>query len=83
MNALTATSDGLTLSALFSDGKLARKGLDELRIIGATTYIVGNPWKNLAPVNWDTDQPGLYGIVVAQRLRQNCRDSSSRTGALL
>lgn len=33
-----------------------------MRIIGATTYIVGNPWKNWLFVRLDTDQPGLYGI---------------------
>jgi len=33
-----------------------------VRIIRATTYIVGNPWKNWLFVRLDTDQPGLYGI---------------------
>ena len=33
-----------------------------VRITGATTYIVGNPWKNWVFVRLDTDQPGLYGI---------------------
>jgi galactonate dehydratase len=33
-----------------------------MRITRATTYIVGNPWKNWLFVRLDTDQPGLYGI---------------------
>jgi galactonate dehydratase len=33
-----------------------------VRITGATTYIVGNPWKNWLFVRLDTDQPGLYGV---------------------
>jgi galactonate dehydratase len=33
-----------------------------VRITGATTYIVGNPWKNWVFVRLDTDQPGLYGV---------------------
>ena len=33
-----------------------------MRITRATTYIVGNPWKNWLFVRVDTDQPGLYGI---------------------
>jgi galactonate dehydratase len=33
-----------------------------VRITRATTYIVGNPWKNWLFVRLDTDQPGLYGI---------------------
>ena len=33
-----------------------------MRITGATTYIVGNPWKNWVFVRLDTDQPGLYGV---------------------
>lgn len=33
-----------------------------MRITKATTYIVGNPWKNWLFVRLDTDQPGLYGI---------------------
>jgi galactonate dehydratase len=33
-----------------------------VRITRATTYIVGNPWKNWLFVRIDTDQPGLYGI---------------------
>ena len=32
------------------------------RITRATTYIVGNPWKNWLFVRLDTDQPGLYGV---------------------
>ena len=33
-----------------------------MRITKATTFIVGNPWKNWTLVRLDTDQPGLYGI---------------------
>jgi galactonate dehydratase len=33
-----------------------------VRITRATTYVVGNPWKNWLFVRLDTDQPGLYGI---------------------
>jgi galactonate dehydratase len=33
-----------------------------MRISRATTYIVGNPWKNWLFVRLDTDVPGLYGI---------------------
>ena len=33
-----------------------------VRITGATTYIVGNPWKNWVFVRLDTNQPGLYGV---------------------
>ena len=33
-----------------------------MKITRATTYIVGNPWKNWLFVRLDTDQPGLYGI---------------------
>lgn len=33
-----------------------------MRITRATTYVVGNPWKNWLFVRLDTDQPGLYGI---------------------
>ncbi len=33
-----------------------------MHITGATTYIVGNPWKNWLFVRLETDQPGLYGI---------------------
>jgi galactonate dehydratase len=33
-----------------------------VRITRATTYIVGNPWKNWLFVRLDTDEPGLYGI---------------------
>ena len=33
-----------------------------MRITRATTYIVGNPWKNWLFVRLDTDQDGLYGI---------------------
>ncbi|MGH2535212.1 MAG: mandelate racemase/muconate lactonizing enzyme family protein [Thermomicrobiales bacterium] len=33
-----------------------------MRITRATTYIVGNPWKNWLFARLDTDQPGLYGI---------------------
>jgi galactonate dehydratase len=33
-----------------------------VRITRATTYIVGNPWKNWLFVRVDTDQPGLYGV---------------------
>ncbi len=33
-----------------------------MRITKATTYIVGNPWKNWLFVRVDTDVPGLYGI---------------------
>lgn len=33
-----------------------------MRITRATTYIVGNPWKNWLFVRLDTDQPGLYGL---------------------
>jgi galactonate dehydratase len=33
-----------------------------MRITRATTYTVGNPWKNWLFVRLDTDQPGLFGI---------------------
>jgi len=33
-----------------------------VRITRATTYVVGNPWKNWLFVRLDTDQPGLYGL---------------------
>ena len=33
-----------------------------VRITRATTYMVGNPWKNWLFVRLDTDQPGLYGV---------------------
>lgn len=33
-----------------------------MRITKATTFIVGNPWKNWLFVRLDTDEPGLYGI---------------------
>jgi len=33
-----------------------------LKITKATTYIVGNPWKNWLFVRLDTDQPGVYGV---------------------
>ena len=33
-----------------------------MRITRATTYIVGNPWKNWLFVRLDTDVDGLYGI---------------------
>jgi galactonate dehydratase len=33
-----------------------------VRITRATTYIVGNPWKNWLFVRLDTDQDGLYGV---------------------
>jgi len=33
-----------------------------MKITRATTWIVGNPWKNWLFVRLDTDQPGLYGI---------------------
>ena len=33
-----------------------------VRITKATTYTVGNPWKNWFFVRLDTDQPGLYGV---------------------
>lgn len=33
-----------------------------MRITRATTYVVGNPWKNWLFVRLDTDQPGLYGV---------------------
>ncbi|CAN5658512.1 mandelate racemase/muconate lactonizing enzyme family protein [soil metagenome] len=33
-----------------------------MRITKATTFTVGNPWKNWLFVRLDTDQPGLYGI---------------------
>ncbi len=33
-----------------------------MRITRATTYIVGNPWKNWLFVRLDTDQDGLYGV---------------------
>ncbi|MFM9105653.1 MAG: mandelate racemase/muconate lactonizing enzyme family protein [Chloroflexota bacterium] len=33
-----------------------------MKITRATTYIVGNPWKNWLFVRVDTDTPGLYGI---------------------
>ncbi|MDQ3412187.1 MAG: mandelate racemase/muconate lactonizing enzyme family protein [Chloroflexota bacterium] len=33
-----------------------------MRITKATTFIVGNPWKNWLFVRVDTDQAGLYGI---------------------
>lgn len=33
-----------------------------MRITRATTYIVGNPWKNWLFVRLDTDRPGLYGV---------------------
>jgi len=38
------------------------KGGKVVRITRATTYIVGNPWKNWLFVRLDTDQPGLYGV---------------------
>jgi galactonate dehydratase len=34
----------------------------EMRITRATTFVVGNPWKNWLFVRLDTDQPGLYGL---------------------
>ncbi len=33
-----------------------------MKITRATTFIVGNPWKNWLFVRLDTDQDGLYGI---------------------
>jgi galactonate dehydratase len=33
-----------------------------MKITKATTFIVGNPWKNWLFVRLDTDQPGLYGV---------------------
>ncbi len=33
-----------------------------MKITKATTYIVGNPWKNWLFVRLDTDVPGLYGV---------------------
>src|SRR5690606_6648391 len=33
-----------------------------MKITRATTWIVGNPWKNWLFVRLDTDQDGLYGI---------------------
>lgn len=33
-----------------------------MRITRATTYVVGNPWKNWLFVRLDTDQAGLYGL---------------------
>jgi len=33
-----------------------------VKITRATTYLVGNPWKNWLFVRLDTDQPGLYGV---------------------
>jgi galactonate dehydratase len=39
-----------------------RREEKSVRITRATTYIVGNPWKNWLFVRLDTDQPGLYGI---------------------
>ncbi|HMM42797.1 MAG TPA: mandelate racemase/muconate lactonizing enzyme family protein [Thermomicrobiales bacterium] len=33
-----------------------------VRITRATTYLVGNPWKNWLLLRLDTDQPGLYGL---------------------
>ncbi len=33
-----------------------------MKITRATTYVVGNPWKNWLFVRLDTDQPGLYGV---------------------
>src|SRR5690349_19148900 len=33
-----------------------------MKITRATTYIVGNPWKNWLFVRLDTDEPGLYGV---------------------
>ena len=33
-----------------------------MKITRATTYVVGNPWKNWLFVRLDTDQDGLYGI---------------------
>ena len=33
-----------------------------MRITRATTYVVGNPWKNWLFVRLDTDQDGLYGV---------------------
>ncbi|HCG30808.1 MAG TPA: hypothetical protein DEU95_14120, partial [Chloroflexi bacterium] len=35
---------------------------DVTRITRATTYLVGNPWKNWLFLRLDTDQPGLYGL---------------------
>jgi len=40
---------------------VAREG-SIVRITKATTFIVGNPWKNWLFVRVDTDQAGLYGI---------------------
>ncbi|MBA3414265.1 MAG: hypothetical protein H0U10_03455, partial [Chloroflexia bacterium] len=34
----------------------------QVRITRATTYVVGNPWKNWLFVRLDTDQDGLYGV---------------------
>ena len=33
-----------------------------MRITRATTYVVGNPWKNWLFVRLDTDQDGLFGV---------------------
>jgi len=33
-----------------------------VKITRASTWIVGNPWKNWLFVRLDTDQDGLYGI---------------------
>ena len=33
-----------------------------MKITRATTYVVGNPWKNWLLVRLDTDEPGLYGV---------------------
>lgn len=33
-----------------------------MKITRATTYVVGNPWKNWLFVRLDTDQDGLYGV---------------------
>ena len=33
-----------------------------MKITRATTYVVGNPWKNWLFVRLDTDEPGLYGV---------------------
>ena len=54
-----------------------------MRITKATTYIVGNPWKNWLFVRLDTDQPGLYGIGegTLNGLRQIDRSGDPRAGA--
>ena len=56
-----------------------------MKITRATTYIVGNPWKNWLFVRLDTDQPGLYGVGegTLNALRADRRGGDPRAGAAL